>query len=159
MSGKFLRGFFLFFTVVANWFVSAACSPHPRIWHLTPHKSMLRNHRNFTTSANLFCKKKTGPKLNKKCKVKWQETRFFFFLCTSWDMSHICPTLVTSPGVVSLSRTRKEPCVFPGARRSLMASFLETFLKNHLQHEHTIEVFWLFFFSTLRANHFPFPQG
>lgn len=59
---------------------------------------------------------------------------------------------ITSPGVVSLSRIRKEPCVFPGARRSLMASFLEMFLKNHLQHKHTT-------CFTLRANHFPFPQG
>lgn len=38
------------------------------------------------------------------------------------------------PGVVSLSRMRKEPCVLPGASNCLMASFLERFLKNHLQH-------------------------
>lgn len=55
---------------------------------------------------------------------------------------------ISSPGVVSLSRIRKEPSVFPGARRSLMASFLEMFLKNHLQHKHTI-------CFTLWANHFP----
>lgn len=48
--------------------------------------------------------------------------------------------LATSPGVVSLSRIRKEPCVFPGASRILMASFLERFLKNHLQHKQHIRV-------------------
>lgn len=57
-----------------------------------------------------------------------------------------------SPLLVSLSRTRKEPCVFPEARRSLMASFLEMFVKNHLQHKHTTGF-------TLWAKPLPFPQG
>lgn len=84
-ESEFLRGFlFLFFTVVANWFVSAACSPHPRIWHLTPHKSMLRNHRNFTTSTNLFCSK-TGPKLKLNVQSKRGEQEG---LCTSAKSSH-----------------------------------------------------------------------
>lgn len=51
------------------------------------------------------------------------------------SMCRLCRS--QSPGVVSLSRIRKEPSVFPGARRSLMASFLEMFLKNHLQHKYT----------------------
>ena len=56
----------------------------------------------------------------------------FLFMITFLGAVNLRKKMSNIPGVVSLSLTRKDPCMFPGACSILMASFLETFAKNHL---------------------------
>lgn len=99
-----------------------------------------------TVSVKLTCKKSTRGQEGLFARVQTSVAGSRKCLIPLHPPSTDTWWTVTSPGVVSLSRMRKEPSVFPGASRSLMASFLETFLKNHLQHRHTTEGFFFYFF-------------